>query len=261
MLLKGQTPLAFEAASVRASAPDAPSLDRVPPDVADKMGLRGGPGTSDPGRLDWSRVTLKGLLMRAYGLRRDQVAGPGWLDRERYDIVAKLPPGTDEEKFRHMLQTLLSERFQIQSQRESRTLPVYRLTVARTGPRLKPAEKAVEYTAERMAAMRQAAMQAAAADASRRFLGRRLGLASGTVARFADLLSSRLDRPVIDATELKGVYSFRLEWAPEGAGRDDQSGPSIFTAIQEQLGLVLHAGTDQIEILVIDNAERVPIPN
>jgi len=260
MLLKGQTPVAFEVASVRASSPDAPSLDRVPPDVADKMGLRGGPGTSDPSRLDWSRVTLKGLLVRAYGLRRDQVSGPGWLDRDRYDIVAKLPPGTDEEKFRHMLQTLLSERFQIKSHRESQTTPVYHLTVARTGPKLKPAEKPVEYKddAERIAAMRQQTMKAASDNAARRFLGHSFGLASGTVTRFADLLSSRLDRPVIDATELKGVYSFHLEWSTTGG---DESGPSIFTAIQEQLGLVLHPSTDQIEILVIDKAERIPIPN
>jgi uncharacterized protein (TIGR03435 family) len=104
-------------------------------------------------------------------------------------------------------------------------------------------------------------MQGAVSDASRRFLGRRLGLASGTVARFVELLSSRLDRPVLYATELKGVYSFHLEWSPELAGREDQPGPSIFTAIQEQLGLVLHPGTEYIEILVIDKAGRVPIPN
>jgi uncharacterized protein (TIGR03435 family) len=101
-------------------------------------------------------VTLKGILVRAYNLRRDQVTGPGWLDRERYDIVAKATAGNGRRKFRQMLQTLLSERFHIESHRESRTTQVYRLTVARTGPRLKPAEKAVEYKddAERQAAMR-----------------------------------------------------------------------------------------------------------
>lgn len=91
--------------------------------------LRGGPGSRDPGRIDWTRVTLTGLLVRTYGLRRDQIAGPGWLDRERYDIAAKLPPGTDQDRFRQMLQTLLSERFQIQSHRESHISAVYRSLV------------------------------------------------------------------------------------------------------------------------------------
>jgi hypothetical protein len=102
--IKGQTPVSFEVASVRPSARGGRSLAGVPPEVADDLGLRGGPGTNDPGRIDWFRVTLKGLLVRAYKLRRDQVIGPVWLDEERYDIVAKLPPATTEEVFRQMLQ-------------------------------------------------------------------------------------------------------------------------------------------------------------
>jgi uncharacterized protein (TIGR03435 family) len=85
------------------------------------------------------------------------------------------------------------------------------------------------------------------------------GLARATTERFAEVLSGHLDRPVKDLTQLEGEYSFHLQWDPEGGLRDD--GISIFTAIQEQLGLRLEAGNEAIELLVIDKVEKVPVRN
>ena len=85
--------------------------------------------------------------------------------------------------------------------------------------------------------------------------------------QFAEVLSGHLDRPVKDMTELEGLYSFSLSWTPDssrpagGASPDERSGTSVFTAIQEQLGLKLEAGKESFEILVIDKADKLPISN
>jgi uncharacterized protein (TIGR03435 family) len=78
-----------------------PFLKGLP--AEETMRFRGGPGSNDPGRIDYVGVTLKMLLKRAYDVAADQISGPGWIDSERYDIAAKLPPGTDREQLRSML--------------------------------------------------------------------------------------------------------------------------------------------------------------
>src|SRR4051812_33221743 len=94
----GQTPSGapeFEVASVKPStAHQGHPMPMMSGAIAEMMGFNGGPGTEDPGRIDYSGVSLKMLLVRAYGVRPYQISGPGWLDNERYDIVAKVPPGT-----------------------------------------------------------------------------------------------------------------------------------------------------------------------
>jgi uncharacterized protein (TIGR03435 family) len=219
-------------------------------------------------------VNLKMLLARAYKLKPDQISGPGWLGSERYTIEAKLPPGTDADQLRLMLQKLLAERFQISLHREMKETPVYRLKVAKNGPRLKPPEDLPHYESEdeRREAMRKgviedmARMKAAVEASTRsgiRTNSRWLGLARATTERFAEVLSGNLDRPVKDMTQLEGEYSFRLEWTPDRDMRDDEpsSRVSIFTAIQEQLGLKLEAGNEAIELLVIEKAEKAPTSN
>ena len=144
-----QTPQSpsFEVASVKSAAPDG--LDGpmavIKGPAEEQMRFRGGPGSNDPGRIDYVGVTLKMLLKRAYDVSADQIVGPDWLDTERYDIVAKLPTGTGREQLPLMLQELLAERFQISLHRETKTLAVYSLTVAKNGPKLQPAEKLPEY--------------------------------------------------------------------------------------------------------------------
>jgi uncharacterized protein (TIGR03435 family) len=262
----------FEVASVKPAGPqDRGPLASLPGPVAEMMGFDGGPGSQDPTRIRYHDVTLKALLARAYRVKPGEISGPGWLGSERYTIEAKLPPGTDEARLQLMLQKLLTERFQMSLHREVKETPVYRLKVARNGPKLKPPEKSPELPQdpdERQAAIRKQlqeniAKRVAAMEAGNGIKGsiRSFGLARATLEKFAEVLSSHLDRPVKDMTQLEGEYSFNLEWTPDGGMRDDSSGVSIFTAIQEQLGLKLEAGNETIELLVIDKAEKVPTSN
>jgi uncharacterized protein (TIGR03435 family) len=149
-------------------------------------------------------------------------------------------------------------------------LAVYVLTVAKNGPKLAPAEKLPEYKddEERSAAMRKGAsdlLEARLAAMRRGEHGprRSFHLPRATLARLADVLSSHLDRPVKDKTQLDGLYSFTLTWEPDGAKAmsDAVLGPSIFAAVEEQLGLKLQRENDQVELVVIDQARKSPIRN
>jgi uncharacterized protein (TIGR03435 family) len=121
--------LTFEVASVKAAAP--------PTDGRLMVGVRGGPGTRDPGQATFSNVTQRLLLAKAYGMQDYQISGPGWLDSERYEIVVKVPKGATKEQFLAMLQNLLAERFKLTLHHETRELPLCALVVAKNGPKLK----------------------------------------------------------------------------------------------------------------------------
>src|ERR1019366_4082456 len=123
--------VAFEAASVKPAGPFVPG---------EMGGIRGGPGTDDPGRITAPRATLSDLLARAYDVWLDQISGPAWLnDRSAYGyrIDATLPPNATTEQFRLMLQNLLAERFHLRLHHETKTRPGYELVVASGGPKLK----------------------------------------------------------------------------------------------------------------------------
>lgn len=259
----------FEVASVK---PDRAVASSMPGPLADMMAFEGGPGTKDPGRIRYHSVSLKMLLARAYKVRPEQVSGPNWLGSERYTIEATLPAGTNADQLRLMLQRLLTERFQITLRREVKDTPVYRLKVAKGGPKLKPLEELPQYENEedRQQATRQRAMDNLAKMRATREANLRIGvstpsrsfgLARATVDKFAEMVARNLDRPVMDMTELEGEYSFHLEWTPDAEVRDEGSGLSIFIAVQEQLGLKLEAGNEPLELLVIEKAEKVPTSN
>ncbi|MFY9724891.1 MAG: TIGR03435 family protein [Bryobacteraceae bacterium] len=128
---------AFDAASVKAVDPSAP-----PP-----LAATGGPGTNDPGRIHFGRASMVELLMRAYDVPVDQVAGPKWIfgdlmGSNSYVIDATMPPGTTKEQFRLMLQNLLAQRFHLTVHHETQNFPGYDLAVAKDGPRLKESRSA-----------------------------------------------------------------------------------------------------------------------
>ena len=102
----------FEVASVKPAEPQTGMAIRVM--------MRGGPGTPDPGQLNYSNVSLKNVLMAAYAVKGYQINGPKWLDSERFDIVAKIAPGATKEQFQLMLQNLLAERFKLTLHRETK---------------------------------------------------------------------------------------------------------------------------------------------
>jgi len=119
---------AFEVASVKASGP----LKQGRP-----VGMRGGPGTNDPGQISWNYVTLQDVVLRAYDLKEFQVSAPSWMSSEHYDITAKVPADTGKEQFQIMLQNLLSERFHLKAHREVQQGTVYELVTGKNGPRFK----------------------------------------------------------------------------------------------------------------------------
>ena len=150
--------------------------------------------------------------------------------------MAKVAADVPRAQVLRMLQALLAERFQLRLHRETRELRVYRMTIARGGHKLKPPS---------------------IQDGSFTFNPGRFIATGQSMTDLADKLTrpfSGLDTPVIDATGLEGAFDFTLTWAPDGM-------PSIFDALQEQLGLKLEAGKSNVEVLVIDHAERVPVEN
>jgi uncharacterized protein (TIGR03435 family) len=266
----------FEAASIRPVAPV--SLDG--PYVAGK--IRGGPGTSDPTRIKYSRVGLRGLLTLAYGLRRYQVVGPDWLDSERFDVIATIRPGATKEEVNAMVRNLLAERFHISLHRETRDMEVYELTVGKSGPKgLKasvedpsPIQLSPEPLQNDKNGLPQIApgrpwmlltMQGMAVHVTARVQ---------TLAAFAGFLTNsvQLRLPVVDKTGLMGAYDFVLDFVPEAqpspvdvpgtTGLPSQGGgPDIFAALQEQLGLRLEQKKGPVEVLVVDHADRTPAAN
>ena len=262
-----QSALEFEVATVKPGAPDARP---IPAEIEEQVRFQGGPGSSTPDQIDYKSVTLQLLLRRAYSVKADQVIGPDWLTSDRYDISAKVPVGSNQEQVRLMLQRLVADRFHVRMHRDTKKLSVYTLTVAKGGPKLQPPEVVPVITdpEERRAELRKQSLallqqaQARMAAGGPRSL-RNFFLKKATVEKFAEMLSGYVQRPVKDQTQLTGSYSFHLEWVPDGGqpGSDGLSGPTIFAALEEQLGLTIKASNDEFEVLVIDGAERVPESN
>jgi uncharacterized protein (TIGR03435 family) len=198
------------------------------------------------GQLVFENTSLRECIAIAYGISADRdyaLSGPSWIGTERYDIVAKVPAEMPRDRVLLMLQSLLAERFQLRLHRESRDLRVYLLTVARGGAKLKESSRH---------------------DGSFSFGP---GHIVGTGQSMVDL-SDKLSRPffglgapVIDATGLTGLFDFTLNWTPDNLSAETAPGPSIFAALQEQLGLKLEASKSTLEVLVIDHVERIPREN
>jgi uncharacterized protein (TIGR03435 family) len=164
-----------------------------------------------------------------------------------------------------MLQSLLAERFKMKFHRETRELPILALLVAKGGPKLIPATQSDVASPNRnsapQATLGSSAVAGAGGAASVSPSGNRLSTmhSIGTLTSFAGSLSRNVDRPVIDMTGLTGTYDMRLAFKPSNAPPED-SGPSIFTALTEQLGLRLEARKGPVEVIVIDSIEKVREP-
>ena len=234
--LKGQE---FEAASIKPSPPQPMGMMRI--------GIQMLPG----GRISMTGVTVKIMIQRAYGVRDFQiVGGPAWLDSDQYDIIAK-PEGTaTPDQVKLMTQALLADRFQLKFHRETKELPTYALVVAKGGPKF-PASEVVPEGSDKP-------------KGTRISVGRgQFTLQGAAMAALANQLGQILGRSVIDKTELTGNYDFNLEWTPDESqpGGDhpspaDAQGPSIFTALQDQLGLKVESTKGPVEILVIERVEK-----
>ncbi len=204
-----------------------------------------------PGRVMDTNVTISEVMQAAFGIRDFQIANaPGWLAGDKYDITATTGTSKDltELELQPYFQALLADRCKLRFHRETRELVLYTLVVAKNGA--KGATKLLPHPGE-------------GESSTNVSNGKDRTTISSTdipMAHLASLLGASLHRVVIDNTGLAGGYDLSLEWTPEPpAGADnssESSGPSLFTALQEQLGLKLETTKGPVEIVVIDNIEK-----
>lgn len=235
----------------------------------------------------YSALSLKLYLGMAYSLKNYQIFAPDWMASERWDITAKLPDGSDPKQVPQMLQALLRDRFQIRLHRETKELPVYGLIIGKSELKLKessadpgrePGEQSVKVAPSRSGTGTTVTYGNGSyfTLGDNKFEGKKLPMATmaGALARFAD-------RPVVDMTDLKGIYNFIMEFSPEDFRAmmiraaiaqgtvlplevlklaDTSSGDTLFNAV-EKLGLKLEPRKAPIEVLVIDQALKNPTEN
>jgi uncharacterized protein (TIGR03435 family) len=193
-----------------------------------------------PGGFRGRNLRLFELIMNAWHLNRDQlIGGPNWLETAGWDIDARFPAGTSLAQAPQMMQAMLADRFRLVTHRETRILPIYELTVLKSGIKLHEGDG-------------RGGMSAGP---------RLIRYGSGTMGELVRQLSSYLGREVIDRTGITGQYAISLSFAPvdPGASAGDpaqDSAPSIFQALQDQAGLKLDSTKGPVEILVIDHAEK-----
>ena len=228
----------FDVASVR------PSQQEVGPDYNNQI-------TWAPDGFTGRNVTLKRLIAEAWHCQLDQVEGPPWLGRNEYDITARMPEGTSREQASLMLRGLLFERFRLKEHSETRPMRTYELTVGEKGAKVHPI----------------APGGAASAGSGLHF--------HGDMRQFADLLAIQFSFPaandpsvpvkaggpqipVLDKTGLQGTYDFSVDMRPE-------LGTDGFTAwkraLEDQLGLKIESKKSDVEVVVVDDAEKIPSAN
>ena len=220
-----------------------------------------------PGRFVAKNVTVRLLLTQAFNVKDFQISGgPSWMSSEHFDIDAKTGGEEDAkdakptqaqmmaktEQLRSMMQSLLADRFKLKSHEDSKEAPAYALVVGKNGPKLKPSDAG----AEGRSMMRMGRGQLTATKV--------------TMDGLASQLANHVGRPVVNKTGLPGEYDVELEWTPDpGQGGPlgappsgeapppvDSSGPSIFTAVQDKLGLKLEGTKSPVKVIVIDAVEK-----
>ena len=213
------------------------------------------------GRLIATTVPLRFVIRTAYQVQDDQiVGGPDWLDTDRFDIDARAEVGSDATQIAAMLQSLLADRFNLTIHREMRELSVLALQRTKQGDTLGPALHPTNCP-ELGIDLRRATPCANISNGSGF-----LTLRGMPISQFAQYLAPDMNRVVIDRTGLNGRYDIDLKWSPQpqiGATPplvDSQDRPSLFTALQEQLGLKLESSRGLVEVLVVDTVAH-PTPN
>jgi uncharacterized protein (TIGR03435 family) len=299
-------PLTFEVATIKpAQQPTPQSI------MAGKVKIG---EAIDAGRADYGFVNMEYLITKAYGVKAYQVSGPSWIQSERYDILAKLPAGATKEQVPEMLKALLAERFKITIHHETKDHAVYALVVGKGGSKLKESapEKPEAADADKPVAgsmtmqANGAQMRMAPSGDGRGMTVRgpqgntkvsmvdgmiRMESSQMTIASFIETIARFVDKPVVDATDLKGKYDIAIDMSMAdmqniarsagfagmvgmGGGRggsgggagapgdsaSDPSGGSIFQSVQS-LGLKLEPRKMPLDMIVVDKGEKTPTEN
>ena len=266
---------AFEVASIR------PSADQVTQ-------------VSAGARVTGSQVRIVGMSLKdyigvAYRVRPNQISGPEWLAQQRFDITATLPEKASPNQVPEMFESLLADRFAMKTHRETKEFPVYALTIAKTGLKVKelapdpaPDPNGKPQAFEVAATGSGNGVDVNLGGGSSFSMGNnRLEAKKITMTALADLLSRFVDRPVVDMTLLKGRYDVTLEIAPEdytpmmirsavNAGVSlppqalrmlDGASPDPLSAPLQQVGLALESRRAPLDVVVVDSSLKVPTDN
>jgi uncharacterized protein (TIGR03435 family) len=251
-----QVPQSFEVASIK------------PSNSADRRSLfKYEPG----GRFTSLNVPVKQLIEIAYEIKDYQISGgPGWMASDLFDVVAKANDSATFDQYSPMLQSLLAERFHLVIRRETREMPVYALVVSKNGPKFKDAHES-DPNIPQLKGRADLAGNGARPRVSIIRRGR-LTTQGSSMPGLASQLSSILGRTVLDKTALTGMYDLKLEWQPDenqvamfqamgvpegfGAPPPDWPGPTLFTALEEQLGLRLESQKGPVEMFAIERIEK-----
>ena len=255
-ITSAQSPPRFEVASIRPSnsADRRPFLNIEP-----------------RGRFVARNFSVKRLMEWAYRIKDFQISGaPGWMGSDLFDITAKPEGSENADKPNLMLQALLAERFQLVIRRETRELPVYALVVAKNGPKFKDASESDPNIID---LSKRPDLAGRGGRARFTMIRRgRLTAQGGNMTLLVSELSSFLGRTVVDKTGLTGTYDLKLEWQPDenqvamfqalgvpegfGAPAADPLGPSLFAALEEQLGLRLDSQKGPVEMFAVERIEK-----
>jgi len=220
-------PKEFEVASIHPTPPQPPGTMSIGMSI-------------DKGMMRATGMTLKFLIEEAYDVRDFQViGGPSWIGSLQYDINAKVDGEPTDEQMRTMIQSLLADRFKLQVHRDKKEMPCYALVVGKAGSKLKAPEMDAEGKPKGSMSMSRGS-----------FTGQGM-----PVKAIAHAVEQVLGRAVIDKTGLTGTFDFKLDWTPDEA-RTDGEGSSIFTALQEQLGLRLENTRGMVDIVIVDRLEK-----
>jgi uncharacterized protein (TIGR03435 family) len=246
-----QTAPAFDVVSIKRSSPNT----------------TGGSVGAPPGRFVMVNMDLRPLIGTAYGDdvdTSDYIGLPGWAMTERYDVEAKAPEGAKPADLEPMLRTLLAERFAFKAHVETREQPIYELVRANPGSPLSPGLEKVDVDCQ---ALREARGRGEKPElkplASGLFpcdmrmqgsAGMEIRSGGLRMADFARSIQGGTGRILVDKTGLEGYYAFKLAYT--GKPSPDSDVPSLFTALQEQLGLRLQSAIAPVRVLVIDNIQR-----
>jgi uncharacterized protein (TIGR03435 family) len=233
---------------------------------------KSGPGMmrimNQPDRFSTTNIGFKQIIQNAYGLKMpDLISGlPGWADSAAFDIEAKMdaetiaalkamPKEQADEQRRKMLQAMLAERFKLKVHPETRELPIYSLVIAKGGFKLKEADPNNTYP-DGIKGFDGVAHPGMMMIGHGKLTGQAIEMPG-----LANLLSQQAHRLVVDNTGLKGKYDVTLQWTPDdmSSGHEDaaaaDTGPTIYTALQEQLGLRLDSTKGPVDTVVVDHVE------
>ena len=214
------------------------------------------------GQIHFQAYSLKELIIFAWDLEPDMVAGPSWINSDHFDVVAKTPSPVPLPTVRLMTKSLLMERFQLSVHTEDKDVPVYALIPGKHGPKLKPAGSSSD-----------SGCKFQMIEGTRTYVCRNMTM-TGLAERLRDVAPAYLDRPVIDLTTIKGSFDFSLSWMSRGKaqvavhpgeenqpGGSDIEGPTLFEAISKQLGLELASRKYPLPSLVIDQIRQLSNEN